>query len=80
MGEHAEFLSKVVEFARWAIRGSCWEGLGLDGGDVQEKAVELGLIVPCGKDCKAFAAQGCECEEAGQGFAFSPGLEEATDA
>jgi hypothetical protein len=34
----------VLEFARWAIRESCWDGCDLDGGSVQEKAEALGLI------------------------------------
>ncbi len=35
---------KLVEFARWAIRSSCWEGVDLDGGEVQARAEALGLI------------------------------------
>ena len=34
----------LVEFAKWCIRTACWEAVGLDGGDVQEKAEELGLL------------------------------------
>ncbi|TPW26840.1 hypothetical protein [Pararhizobium mangrovi] len=34
----------LVEFARWAIQNSAFEGVGLDGGDVQDKAEEMGLI------------------------------------
>lgn len=44
------------EFARWALHESS-EGLSFDGADVQDKAVELGLLVevevegPCGENC-----------------------------
>lgn len=35
----------LVEFARWVIRETCFEGKDLDPGDVQDKGVELGLLV-----------------------------------
>ena len=34
----------VKEFARWVIREGCFEGYDLDGGQLQDKAVELGLL------------------------------------
>ena len=34
----------LVKFARWVISGECWDIGGHDGGDVQDKAVELGLL------------------------------------
>lgn len=33
------------EFFRWAIREGTWEGVELDGAAIQDKALELGLIV-----------------------------------
>lgn len=38
-------VESLAEFARWAIRESCFWGCDLDGGGVQEKAEALGLIV-----------------------------------
>lgn len=44
------------EFANWAIN-ACFEGGGVDGGEIQDKAVECGLLVektmpePCGENC-----------------------------
>ncbi len=35
---------KLVEFAKWAISEGPWEGCSLDGGEIQDKAVELGLL------------------------------------
>jgi hypothetical protein len=31
-------------FAQWAIREGAWDGCDLDGGAIQQKAVELGII------------------------------------
>lgn len=35
----------IAEFARWAVESGCWEGCAIDGGDIQDKALELGIIV-----------------------------------
>jgi len=34
----------VKEFARWVIQNACFEASDLDGGDVQDKALALGLL------------------------------------
>ena len=34
----------VKEFARWVIQNACFEASDLDGGEVQEKALALGLL------------------------------------
>lgn len=45
------------DFARWALTESSFSGMDLDGGSVQDKAMELGLLVrreatkPCGDNC-----------------------------
>jgi len=36
----------LKEFARRVINAGCWESCELDGGDLQELAKKLGLIVP----------------------------------
>lgn len=33
------------EFFRWAVREATWDGVDLNGCDIQDKAVELGLLV-----------------------------------
>lgn len=35
----------LAEFARWAVTNGTWEGCDLDGGDIQDKALECGIIV-----------------------------------
>jgi hypothetical protein len=35
----------IAEFARWVIESSAFSGCDLDGGDVQQKAIECGLLV-----------------------------------
>jgi hypothetical protein len=39
-----EWREPLIEFARWAIRESVFEGTSIDGGSVQDKAQKLGLI------------------------------------
>lgn len=34
----------LAKFAKWAIESSAWSGNDLDGGDVQNKAVECGIL------------------------------------
>lgn len=36
---------RLAVFARWIIQQMCFEVGRIDGGDVQDKAVELGLLV-----------------------------------
>ncbi len=40
-------IERLREFARHVIRQECWAVLDLDGGDIQDLAEKLGLIVPC---------------------------------
>jgi hypothetical protein len=32
------------DFAEWTIREGSWSGCNLDGGDIQDKALECGII------------------------------------
>jgi len=49
---------KLIEFAQWAICEHHSELGDLDGASLQDKLVELGLLVevhvtePCGEDCR----------------------------
>lgn len=36
----------LAKFAKWALQTGPFDGCELDGGDVEAKAAELGLIVP----------------------------------
>lgn len=53
-----EIESKLIKFARWAIAEHRMECGDLDGASIQDKLVELGLLVavrvtePCGEDCR----------------------------
>jgi hypothetical protein len=35
----------LAEFARWAVENGTWSGCDLDGADIQDKALECGVIV-----------------------------------
>lgn len=43
IGQHAA-VSQLQQFIRWLIREGPWEGGMPDGGEVQDKAVEMGLL------------------------------------
>jgi hypothetical protein len=38
-------IQAMAKFIEWAMQEGPWDGLGLDGGEIQDKAEELGLIV-----------------------------------
>ena len=49
---------KLAELGRWVIlQQQQWE-MSVDGGDIQDKAVELGILIPtvvtasCGEECQ----------------------------
>ena len=35
----------LAEFAKWAVENGCLEGCDLGGGEIQDKAIECGIIV-----------------------------------
>jgi len=55
--------SKLIEFARWAIREHRESFADLDGGSIQDKLQELGLLV--GVEVTAPCGENCTCEEYG---------------
>jgi hypothetical protein len=64
-----------ARFVRWALQEGPWEGGGLDGSTVQEKAESLGLIVSVPYDPEKHGAyNNCGCDEGDPWFEFSPGL------
>jgi hypothetical protein len=42
--EERDAAKAAIEFARWAIKEGPWNGCSLDGFEIQEKAVEFGLV------------------------------------
>lgn len=43
---------RAREFVEWAMRDGSWKGYDIDGGDAQDKAEELGLIVEVPADAE----------------------------
>ena len=41
----SDLTKKLAAFAQWALHDGVWVGFDLDGSDIQDKAVELGLLV-----------------------------------
>lgn len=63
------------EFARWAIRHACFDDRSLDGGDVQQKAYELGLLIREDFDPDKHDGHGAEfCESGDDWFTLAPAL------
>ena len=60
-------VTALIEFARWAISESSFQGCDLDGGGIQDKATELGLLkeVQITEPC---SEGGCACADAGADF------------
>lgn len=40
----SEISQAAAKFVMWALLEGSWQGLDIDGGEAQDKAVELGLI------------------------------------
>lgn len=68
---------RLKEFARKVIEGVCWDFNALDGGDVQELAEKLGLIVPATATAEDIEKFDLECCDVGDTFyKFTPELAE----
>ena len=61
----------LAEFAKWAIENSSFEGCDLDGGYVQEKAVELGILTRTKFDPDVHGEPVCDVEPGDEWFVFS---------
>jgi hypothetical protein len=44
MNQH-ETARALAEFLKWALEDGAWQGLDLDGGDIEIKAGDLGLLI-----------------------------------
>lgn len=63
----------LVEFARWIISAGPWDGCHIDGGDVQDKAEKLGLIIKTKYD-PAIHGENSEAEPGDDWYVFSDAL------
>jgi hypothetical protein len=70
VGDHHEAL---LTFFRWAMNNGPFDGCSLDGGDVQDKAEHLGLIVPTKYDPKVHGEHH-EFDEGADFYVFAPAL------
>ena len=70
VSDHHEAL---LTFFRWAMNNGPFDGCSLDGGDVQDKAEHLGLIVPTKYDPKAHGER-YEFDAGDDFYVFAPAL------
>ena len=62
----------LAEFARWVLETSTFDGSDLDGGDVQDKALECGVIVETNYDPAIHGETAiCEVKPGDPWFVFS---------
>lgn len=64
----------LAEFARWVITESVRKGCDLDGGEVQEKAVELGILVETKYDPAVHGTNDIDAEAGDTWFVFSEAM------
>jgi hypothetical protein len=65
----------LAEFAKWAVEKGCFEGCDLDGGSIQDKALECGVIVQTKYDPRLHGPQFCaELDPGEPWFVFSDDL------
>lgn len=61
------------EFFRWAMDEGAFMGCDLDGGDMQEKASKLGLIVKEPYDPAKHGKSDCDVEPGADWYVFAQG-------
>lgn len=61
----------AAKFVRWAMREGAWDGSGLDGGEIQDKAEELGLIVRVPYDPEKHGESEFDVEAGDDWFVFA---------
>jgi hypothetical protein len=71
-----EQLAALKEFARRIIRDYAWQYGDPDGGNVQEKAVECGLLLEEPYDPEKHGESECDPEPGDQWFVFPDWLKE----
>jgi len=55
-------IERLRAFVHWALSDGSWRGTSLDGGEIQDKAIELGLVVKTKYD-NAIHGESAEAED-----------------
>lgn len=76
VGTVLKAIPSLAKFAEWAIREGAWNGNSLDGGEVQDKATELGLLIETKYDPTIHGPHD-EAEPGCSWFVFSPAMKNA---
>ena len=67
----------LAEFARWAVQNGPFDGVGLDGSDIQDKALECGILEQTEYDPKVHGANNCDAEKGNTWYVFSDELKKS---
>jgi hypothetical protein len=62
----------LAEFAKWVIENSVFEGIDLTGWEIEDKAVELGLLIEEKYDPELHGPNNCDSEPGYPWLVFSP--------
>jgi hypothetical protein len=60
--EAADEIGRLRAFVHWALSDGSWQGRSIDGGEIQDKAIELGLVVKTKYD-NAIHGESAEAED-----------------
>lgn len=58
----------LLDLAKSVVRCACWDLHEMDGADIQEHALKVGLLVKCAPNCPEWPK--CGCEEPDRGYIF----------
>lgn len=61
-----EEITRLRQYIEMVIRAECWDQESLDGGDLQDRAVEAGILAPV--TAAARCGENCACSEYGADF------------
>lgn len=64
-------IERLRAFATWAVRSGPFDGSLLDGYDVQEKAVEFGILRPEKYDPEKHGSNDCDAQPGDEWFVFT---------
>lgn len=62
----------LAKFARWCIEQGPFEGCDIDGSDIQNKAVEYGILVETAYDPALHGENHVGAERGDEWYVFSP--------
>lgn len=78
VGDDRERLgAAAIAFVKWALREGAWQGCDLDGGAMQDKAEELGLIVKEPYDPEKHGPNDIDAEPGDDWYVFAPAIRQA---